>query len=66
MDIPIGTNCAPLVTDLVLFCFETDLEMSLSGDRKAEIIKDFNSTSRYLDHLLNFDNSYFDSRSIIY
>ena len=27
-----GTNCAPLVADLFLFCYERDLMMSLSDD----------------------------------
>ena len=33
---------------------------SLSADKDAEIIEAFNSTSRYLDDLLNIDNTYFD------
>ena len=33
--------------------------MSLTADKDAEIIEDFNSTSRYLDDLLNIDNTYF-------
>ena len=33
---------------------------SLSVDKDAEIIEAFNSTSRYLDGLLNIDNTYFD------
>ena len=33
---------------------------SLSDDNQADIIEAFNSTSRYLDDLLNFDNSYFE------
>ena len=28
--IPMGTNCAPLVADLFLFCYERDFMMSLS------------------------------------
>ena len=35
--------------------------MSLSEDNDAGIIDAFNSTSRYLDDLLNIDNTYFDS-----
>ena len=58
--IPMGTNCAPLVADLFLFCNEIDFMLSLSGDKQAEIIEAFNSTSRYLDDLLNIDNSFFD------
>ena len=33
---------------------------SLSDDNQADIIKAFNSTSRYLDDLLNIDNPYFE------
>ena len=44
-----GKNCAPLVADLFLFCYETDFMTSLSGDYQADIIEAFNSTSRYLD-----------------
>ena len=50
-----GTNCAPLVADLFLFCYERD---SLSPENQADIIEAFNSTSRYLDDLLNIDNIY--------
>ena len=33
---------------------------SLSGDSQADITEAFNSTSRYLDDLLNIDNPYFE------
>ena len=33
---PIGTNCAPLVADLFLFCNERDFIMSLSEDQHSE------------------------------
>ena len=58
--IPMGTNCAPLVADLFLFCYERDFMKSLSRENQADIIEAFNSTSRYLDNLLNIDNIYFD------
>ena len=58
--IPMGTNCAPLVADLLLFCNKRDFMTSLSNDNQADIIKAFNSTSRYLDDLLNIDNPYFE------
>ena len=32
----------------------------LSSDKKADFIKAFNSTSRYLDDLLKIDNPYFE------
>ena len=30
--IPMGTNCAPLVADLFLFCYERDFMLSLSDN----------------------------------
>ena len=49
--IPMGTNCSPLVADLLLFCYERDFMTSLSDVKQTEINKAFNSTSRYLDDL---------------
>ena len=53
-----GTYCAPLTSVLFLFCYENDLMMFLSDDTHADIIEAFNATLRYLDDLLNIDNSY--------
>ena len=55
-----GTNCAPLVADLFLFCYERDFTMSLSDDKQADVIDAFNTISRYLDDILNINNVYFD------
>ena len=52
-----GTNCALLVADLFLFCYERDFVKSLSRENQADLIEAFNSTSRYLDDLLNIDNT---------
>ena len=56
--IPMGTNCTPLLVDLFLFCYERDFIMSFSDDKQADIIDDFNTTSRYFDDIsnINFDN----------
>ena len=51
-----GTNCAPLVVDIFLFCKERDFIMSLSDDKQADIIEALNTTSRYLDNILNINN----------
>ena len=56
-----GTNSAPLVADLFLFCYERDYMLSLSRDTQSGVIEAFNSTSRYLDDLMNTDNNFFDS-----
>ena len=58
--IPMGTNCAPLVADLFLFCYERDFMLSLSDNNQTDIIEAFYSTSRNLDDLLNIDNPYFE------
>ena len=55
-----GTNCAPLVADLFLYCYERDFMDSLNHDNQADVIEAFNSTSRYPDDLLNIDNPYFE------
>ena len=55
-----GTNCAPLVADLFLFCYERNFMLSLSEDNQSVVIEAFNSTSRYLDDILNIDNNFFD------
>ena len=49
-----GTNCVPLAADL----FDTatkDISWILNHDNQADVIEAFNSTSRYLDYLLNID-----------
>ena len=45
----------PLVADLFLYCFD-----SLNHYNQADVIDSFNSTSRYLDELLNIDTPYFE------
>ena len=50
--IPMGTNCAPLVEDLFLFGYEGPL----SDNDQANVIDTFNSTSTYIDDLLNINN----------
>ena len=55
-----GTNCAPLVADLFLFCYEKDFMMSLSDDKQADVIDAFNTTSRYSVDILE-NNVYFDN-----
>ena len=65
-EIPMGTNCAPLVADLFPFCYERDFMKSLTEEKQYDMIDAFNSTSRYLDDLLNVDNIYFHMVHRIY
>ena len=53
-----GTNCAPLVADLFLFWYERDFMMSLSDNNQADVIDAFNTTSRYLEDILNINYVY--------
>ena len=55
-----GTNCAPLIADLFLFCYERDFMLHLSPDSQLNVIEAFNNTSRYLDDILNMNNDFFD------
>ena len=34
-----GTNCAPLVADLFLLCYERDFMLPLSDDNQSEVIE---------------------------
>ena len=38
-----------------------DFMMSLSDDKQADVIDAVNTTSRYLDNILNINNVYFDN-----
>ena len=60
IDIPMETNCAPLVADLFLFCYECNFMKSLTLENQVDVIEAFNSTLKYPDNLLNTDNIYFD------
>ena len=40
--IPMCTNCAPLVADFFLFCYERDFMKDLASDSQADVIKAFN------------------------
>ena len=53
-----GTNSALLVAYLYLFCYERDFMLSLSDNNQTDINEAFNSTSKYLDVLLNIVNPF--------
>ena len=38
-----GTNCALLVANLFLFCYEREFMMSLSDDKQADVIDVLNT-----------------------
>ena len=55
-----GTNCAPLIADLFLFCYERDFMSNLQKSKRYDLIDMFNDTSRYLDDIFTIDNPEFE------
>ena len=53
--IPMGTNCAPLIADLFLCCYERDFMSNLQKSKRFGHIDKFNDTSRYLDDIFTID-----------
>ena len=58
VEIPMGTNCTPLVADLFLYCYERDWMDSLNHEIKLVLSR--LSTSRYLDDIFNTGIPYFE------
>ena len=58
--IPMGTNCIPLLLTCLFFGYKRDFMKSLTKEKKYVMIDAFNSTSRYLDDLLNINNIHFE------
>ena len=58
--IPMGTNCAPLIADLFLYCYEGDFKSDLHKSKRFDLIDMFNDTSQYLDDILTIDNPEFE------
>ena len=58
--IPMGTNCAPLIADLFLYCYERDFMSDLQKSKRFDLIYMFNDTSRYLGDIFTIDNPEFE------
>ena len=58
--IPMGTNCAPLIADLFLYCYVRDFMSDLHKSKRHDLIDMFNDTSRYLDDIFTIDNPEFE------
>jgi hypothetical protein len=57
--IPMGTNCAPLLADLMLYSYESEFLQKLVKDKKIHEARAFNFTYRYIDDVLSINNSRF-------
>ena len=58
IDIPMGTNCAPVLANLFLYSYEIELFRSMKKSNK-KLAKAFNLTSRYIDDLISINNPRF-------
>ena len=64
--IPMGTNCALLIADLFLYCYERDFMPNLQKSKRFDLIDKFNDTSRYLDDIFTIDNPAFTENIPVY
>ena len=59
VDIPMGTNCAPLLADLFLYSYENEFLEKLIKEGKRRLARKFNLSYRYIDKLISFNNKRF-------
>ena len=59
LGIPMGTNCALLIADLFLYCYERDFIPNLSKSKRSYLIDKLNDTSRYLEDIFTIENPSF-------
>ena len=58
VDIPMGTNCAPLLAGWFFYSYEAEFVQNLLKDQK-HLAKFFNFTFRYIDYILSLQYPYF-------
>ena len=51
-----GTNCAPLVADLFLFCYERGFMLSLSDNNQTDILNKTSKPPVNITHFFNIAN----------
>ena len=59
--IPMGTNCAPLLPDILLYSYEADFIKSLLSTGKKKLASQFKFTYRYIDDVLSINNPDFEN-----
>ena len=60
--IQMGTNCAPLLADILLYSYEAEfIQSSLSAGKKHLLTSQFNFTCRYVDDVLSINNPDFQN-----
>ena len=56
---PMGTNCAPLISDLFLYSYEADIIKGLLKKNEKKLAQSINFTFRYMDDVISLNNSRF-------
>ena len=56
-----GANCVPLVADIFLFCYKSELRKHLFKSNDLNLIQKFNNTYRYIDDLCSLDSTLFQT-----
>ena len=57
--IPMRTNCAPLLADLLLYSYENEFLDKLIKEGQRTLARKFNLSYRYIDDLISFNNKRF-------
>ena len=57
--IPMGTNCAPLLADLLLYSYENEFLVNMIRSGHRRLARSFNLCYRYMDDLIVFNNKKF-------
>ena len=57
--IPMGTNCAPLLSDLFLYSYEAHFIQGLIKKNEKKLVRYFNAIFLYIDDVLSLNNSRF-------
>jgi len=65
--ISVGTNCAPLLSNLFLYAYEAVFLQGLLKNKDRKLAQTFNSSFCYIDDILSLDNSQFsDDQHLIH
>ena len=56
---PMGTNCAPLISDLFLYSYEADIIQGLLRKTEKKLSQSINFTFRYMKDVISLNNSRF-------
>jgi hypothetical protein len=59
VNIPLGTNCAPLLADLFLYSYEADFIQGFLKKNENRLAQSFNFTFCYIDDVRSLNNSRF-------